>query len=77
MTQNMVTIHIKLLDEGFETAKRAQALVLGNDAYKILLPADYDPEDEKWEFAPGDIVRCELQHEGWPIPMLIAVEKLS
>lgn len=77
MTQNIVTIHIKLLDEGFETAKRAQAISLGNDAYKILLPSDYDPEDEKWEFVPGDIVRSEIQHEGWPEPLLMAVEKIS
>lgn len=52
------TIYIQLLDEG-STAYRPTLGVLVSEAiYRILPTEDYDPEDEVWEFLPGDTVRC-------------------
>lgn len=27
--------------------------------FRVLKTEKYDPEDEKWEFLPGSVVRCE------------------
>lgn len=77
MTTETLQIRVMLLNEGVTTAKVAPAKSLGNGVYEILQPHDYDPEDEEWEFTPGDIVRCELQSEGWEKPLLMAVEKIQ
>lgn len=74
---NVVNMHVLLLDEGVATAKRVQAKDLGNGTYQILLPEDYDPEDEEWEFVPGDIVRCERVEKGWAEPLFLAIEKVA
>lgn len=72
-----VIIHVRLLDEEVETAKRAPAELLNDGLYRILTPSDYDPEDETWQFIPGDVVRCERVEEGWAEPLLLAVQKIG
>ena len=52
-------VYIRLLDEGSEAARSAEAVDLGNGLFRILSPPDYAPDDEHWEFPPGSIVRCE------------------
>ena len=34
---------------------------LGPGKARLVLPPDYDPEDEDWEFKPGSIVWVELR----------------
>jgi hypothetical protein len=34
---------------------------LGNGHFRLEAAADYDPEDEIWEFLPGSDVRGEIQ----------------
>ena len=51
------TIYIQLLDEGTFSARPTLSESLGGGLYKVLATPDYDPEDEKWEFPPGSVVR--------------------
>lgn len=53
------TVYVALLDEGTAVWRPAPARKVGDSAYEILRPADYDPETETWEFAPGSVVQCE------------------
>jgi hypothetical protein len=57
-----MTIYIKLLDEGTDVARPVECADLGNGLYRILATPGYDPEDERWEFPPGSIVRIEPRH---------------
>ena len=49
-------IYVKLLDEGTEVYRPANARVVSPGVAEIICPEDYDPEDEKWEFKPGSVV---------------------
>lgn len=53
----MCTIYIRLLDEGTEVFRPAPAELLDEGILKVLPTPDYDPEDERWEFLPGTVVR--------------------
>lgn len=75
MSNEIANIHIQLLNEGTPTARPVKALALPNGFYQIL-PDDYDPDDEEWEFVPGDIVRCETDNS-WREPLFLAVEKME
>ena len=59
MDSSINKVFVRLLDEGTVVSRPTEALALGNGLFKILPTADYDPEDEAWEFPPGSIVRCE------------------
>ena len=50
-------IYVRLLDEGTQVSRATEALALGAGIFKILATPDYVPEEEKWEFPPGSIVR--------------------
>jgi hypothetical protein len=52
-------IYIRLLDEGTDVFRPADAVALGEGVFQILPSADYDPEDETWEFPPGSVVEGE------------------
>ncbi len=52
---NHTTIHVKLLDEGVDVWRPVKAIQERDNIYIIEGPI---PIDEKWEFAPGDRVRC-------------------
>lgn len=60
----VVTVFVRLLDEGTDVWRPARADRLPDGSYRLLPPEGYDPEDEKWEFAPGSTVVCELQTKG-------------
>lgn len=77
MSLNSVEIHVRLLNEGTPTARPAKAELMANGFYRILLTPDYDPEDEEWQFVPGDIVRCEKDDHSWALPVLLAIEKIT
>lgn len=52
---------MQLLDEGITVYRPAHAISVKGNVYCVLLTSTYDPEDEKWEFLPGTLVRCELK----------------
>jgi len=54
------TIYVYLLDEGVHVWRPVEASHRGGDQYEIV-SLNRDPEDEHWQFASGDIVRCKLQ----------------
>jgi hypothetical protein len=64
MVLNTKTIFVELLDEGTTVMRPTQAEALGGDVYRLLPTADYDPEDEHWEFPPDSIVRCVKEARG-------------
>jgi len=53
-------IYVSLLGEGTDVARPTEALDLGNGKFRILPTADYDPQDEEWEFPPNSVVECVL-----------------
>jgi hypothetical protein len=55
--KNHVKIFIRLLGEGSFSARPTEAEPLGNDVFRVLATADYDPDTETWEFLPGSRVR--------------------
>jgi len=70
----MVKIYINLPED--EAARPTQAIAMGNNIFKVLATADYDPEDEVWQFVPGTLVRCqERNYRG--MKYLLAVEKVG
>ncbi|MBV9084652.1 MAG: hypothetical protein JOZ62_18405 [Acidobacteriaceae bacterium] len=52
------TIYLNLVGEGLAVLRTVQAEHMGKDYYRIV---DQVPEGEKWEFQPGQIVRCRKQ----------------
>jgi hypothetical protein len=77
MNPEIVNIHVKLLNEGTETVRRALAKKIRENAYQIIQPDNYDASDEEWEFPPGTTVRCEKVEKGWMKPLFLAVEKVG
>lgn len=67
-----ITIYVSLLGEGTPVYRPTEAVRLANGLYQLLPTGDYDPEDEKWEFPPGSVVRAE-KREGRDGECLIAV----
>lgn len=61
-TTERIRIYVRLLGEGTEVSRPTEAISLGHGLFKILSTADYDPENETWEFPPGAIVRAETRH---------------
>jgi len=49
------TVHVYLPDEAVDVWRPVEAEHLGRDEYRLIGPV---PEDEVWEFQPGDVVRC-------------------
>ena len=54
----MTTIHIPLLNEGTDVWRPASAEHIQDDVFRIVGEA---PPDEKWQFTPGEVVRCRQQ----------------
>lgn len=54
------TVYVRLLDEGTDVFRPTQAENVHEGAYRLLPMQDYDPDDEHWEFLPGQMVICEL-----------------
>ena len=73
----LVTIYVYLLDEGVDVWRPVRAEQLPDELYRILGTV---PEDERWEFALGEIVRCRKQTllEGTsPGECLVAYERVA
>lgn len=74
----MTTIYVCLPNEGVRVWRPVDAEPVG-DAFRIVSEC---PDDEQWEFQPGDVVRCEMRMltERGPAqagPNLAAVERLG
>lgn len=55
-------IYVRLLGEGTDVFRPVESDELAGGVYRIRETSDYDPEDEVWEFTPGTLVRCRLEH---------------
>jgi hypothetical protein len=55
----MITVYVKLLDEGTDVWRPTQAEPFGGMIAKLLPTPDYDPQDEHWEFPPKSFVKYE------------------
>ena len=65
ISNQTVTIYVRLIDEGTPTSRPTQAAKVGTDSFRLLATPNYDPADERWEFLPGSVVRCEArEHDG-------------
>lgn len=77
----MRTIYIQLLDEGSIAYRPTLAEELGVNIFRVMPTDNYDPEDEVWEFLPGDVVKCQLEalsgSFGVQEIVLVAREKLD
>jgi hypothetical protein len=63
------TIFVRLLDENVGVCRPVDAIEERPGCYRILGPAP-DPDAERWEFQPRQLVRCKLDDGG----MLVAVD---
>ena len=53
----LARIFVQLLDEGVDVWRPVEAEPLA-DGFRIVGGC---PDDERWEFQPGDVVRCEMR----------------
>ncbi len=72
-----IKIYLNLLEEGSDTIRPIQAIDMGNGLFTLLPPQDYDPEDEKWEFLPGSVVRAKDFTTKKGLGILLAYELVS
>jgi hypothetical protein len=52
-------VYVRLLGEGTDVFIPAEAVFEGSNVGRLVAPADYDPDDQDWEFKPGALVRIE------------------
>lgn len=74
----MATIYVYMPDEAVEVWRPVEAEPVG-DAFRIVGGC---PDGERWEFQPGDVVRCEtrmLTQRGFAEmrPTLVAIERVG
>ena len=55
------TVYVPLRNEGTNVLRPTQEIPLADGSYCLLPTADYDPEVEEWEFAPGSNVNCQYE----------------
>ena len=56
--KNSIQIHVALLNEGTNVWRPVEAVHVRNDIYRIT-SSNLNPEDERWQFTSGDVVRCQ------------------
>jgi hypothetical protein len=69
------TIHVYLLEEGTDVWRPVSAEFIRNDIYRII--GEPPDETERWEFMPGDVVRCKQQSFSDGKAGLVAYEKVA
>jgi hypothetical protein len=52
-------VFVRLFDEGTDVSRPTPAVLIEENVYRLLPIEGYNPEQEKWEFLPGSIVRVE------------------
>jgi hypothetical protein len=69
----MELIYVKLLDEGVDVWRPAEAIKIDVNIYRLCGPV---PDGEVWKFQPGTHVRCEERWFSGGICHLTAVEQI-
>jgi hypothetical protein len=72
---NIFEIYVYLLDEGVDTWRPVKAEKLNDNLFRIVSD-NPDPEDEKWQFSTGDIVKCEERILSNSKKCLVAIERI-
>jgi hypothetical protein len=54
--EQLTTVYVALLDEGVAVWRPVASESIGPNLFRIVGTV---PDDESWEFHPGEIVRCE------------------
>ena len=57
-TNTDTVVYVRLLDEGTDVWRPAQATPLPDGTFELSEPEGYDPGAEIWEFPPHARVRC-------------------
>jgi hypothetical protein len=73
----VIEIYVTLLDEGTECFRPTQAVILGDGLFKLMPTANYDPDDEHWEFLPGSIVRAKEVRNADGMYLLAVAQEVS
>jgi hypothetical protein len=71
----MTEIYVALLNEGTGVWRPVPAIAVAENVYR-LTPKAPPSDDEEWEFAPGESVRCEFRVLSGGAPVLVAVERV-
>ena len=69
-----IDIYVRLLDEGVDCVRPVPSEARGDGSFLLKPTANYDPNDEHWEFPPGSIVRC--RNEIWEGRVVLVARKL-
>ena len=70
----VVQIYVFLPDEAVEVWRPVDAEQVNDEIYRIV-STNPVPEDERWEFSTGDVVRC-VSKEFYEGVHLVAVERV-
>jgi len=71
----VVTVMVPLLDEGVEVWRPVHAEALPHGRYRIVTE-NSNPEDERWAFSTGEVVRCEERElEGQCALVAVRIER--
>ena len=70
-----IRIYVALLDESVEVWRPVDATHVDADSYRIL-GVNEAPEDERWEFEEGTLVRCRARSFADGSAGLVAFEKV-
>jgi hypothetical protein len=67
-------VYVALLDEGVEVWRPADATHVREDEYVLAGPV---PDDEVWEFQPGEVVRCRERTFSDGVTALVAFARVQ
>jgi len=57
-TNTETVVYVRLLDEGTDVWRPVPARALPDGTFELAEPEGYDPQVERWEFAPHARVKC-------------------
>lgn len=74
LVEAKMVVYVQLLDEGTVVYRPVHATIQSHDIVVLEPPDDYDPEDERWEFPPGSVVRVGYKMlSGGVTPIAVAI----
>jgi hypothetical protein len=74
MPEQKRQIYVALLGKGNDVWKCVDAIHEGNDAYRIV--SEHSAPEERWEYGPGERVRCRATTLPTGERVLVATERL-
>ena len=72
----LIQIYVYLPDEAVDVWRPVEAERVDEDSYRIV-SENPDPDDERWEFSTGEIVRCVPKVFSGGERGLVAVERVG